>query len=156
MVGGASEASGSLRPFLGWREWVALPQLGLKFIEAKIDSGARCSSLDAMVIEEFRRRRQPWVRFTVYSDVDLSLAGSVVEAPLLGYRDIRSSNGLVSHRPVIATPMEIGWSSWQIELTLTNRRRMGFRLLLGRAAIEGRFHLDVSRSYLAGSLPSAG
>jgi hypothetical protein len=134
---------------IGWREWVALPKLDTRFIEAKIDTGARHSSIDASITEEFRRGRIRWVRFALYSDVDLSFPGELVEAPLVGYRDVRSSNGQVSRRPVIETDIRIGLATWSIELSLTNRRAMGFRLLLGRSAVEDRFLVDVSKSYLA-------
>ncbi len=143
-----------IRGCVGWREWVSLPDFGLPFIEAKIDSGARSSSLDAQVIEEFRRRRESWVRFVLFSDIDLSLAGKVVEAKLLGSREVRSSNGQVTRRPVIETSLRIGLETWPIELTLTSRRSMGFRLLLGRTAIGDRFMVSVSKSYLAGSIPT--
>lgn len=144
-----------IRGCLGWREWVSLPELGVPFIEAKIDTGARSSSLDAQVIEEFRRRRESWVRFVLFSDIDLSLAGKVVEAKLLGCREVRSSNGQTTRRPVIESTVRIGLETWPIELTLTNRRSMGFRLLLGRTAIGDRFLVSVSKSYLAGSIPPA-
>jgi hypothetical protein len=141
------------RPLLGWREWVQLPGLDVNFIESKIDTGARSSSLDADPIEEFQRQKQRWLRFSVFAEADLSMSGQIVEARLVGYRDVRSSTGHLTHRPVIQTLIQIGADQWPIELTLTNRRLMGFRLLLGRSAIEQRFHVDVSRSFLAGIRP---
>jgi hypothetical protein len=144
----------SARGCVGWREWVTLPDLKLPFIEAKIDTGARSSSLDATVVEAFRRKRQSWVRFVVFSDIDLSSAGSIVEAKLIGYRDVRSSNGITQSRPVIETSIRLALDTWMIELTLTSRRSMGFRLLLGRSAIENRYLVDASKSYLAGIAPN--
>ncbi len=142
-----------MKPLLGWREWVQLPELDVSFIESKIDTGARSSSLDADPIEEFRRQKQRWIRFSVFAEADLSMLGQIVEARLIGFRDVRSSTGHLTHRPVIHTSVQIGSDQWPIELTLTNRRPMGFRLLLGRSAIEQRFHVDVSRSFLAGVRP---
>jgi len=140
-----------LKPLLGWREWVQLPELDISFLESKIDTGARSSSLDADPIEEFRRQKQRWIRFSVFAEADLSMAGQIVEARLVGFRDVRSSTGHLTHRPVIQTLVRIGSKQWPIELTLTNRRPMGFRMLLGRSAIEQRFHVDASRSFLAGT-----
>lgn len=140
-----------LKPLLGWREWVQLPEIDMNFIEAKIDTGARSSSMDADPIEEFRKGKQRWLRFSIFSVADLSMAGQIVEAKLVGFRDVRSSTGHLTHRPVIETSIQIGACQWRIELTLTNRRSMGFRMLLGRSAIENRFCVDVSRSYLGGA-----
>jgi hypothetical protein len=139
-----------VKPLLGWREWVQLPELDLCFLESKIDTGARSSSLDAEPIEEFRRQKQRWIRFLVFAGTDLSMSGQKVEARLVGFRDVRSSTGHLTHRPVIQTLVQLGSNQWPIELTLSNRRQMGFRLLLGRSAIESRFHIDASRSFLAG------
>jgi hypothetical protein len=139
-----------IKPLLGWREWVQLPELDLSFFESKIDTGARSSSLDAKPIQEFQRQKQRWLRFSVFAGADLSMSGQTVEARLVGFRDVRSSTGHLTHRPVILTAVQIGADRWPIELTLTNRRQMGFRLLLGRSAIENRFHVDASRSFLAG------
>ena len=149
----SSSSDIGLRPLVGWREWVQLPSLDVSFIESKIDTGARSSSLDAEPIEEFRRQKQRWLRFSVFAEADLSKAGQIVEARLVGFRDVRSSTGHITHRPVIETLIQIGSNQWPIELTLTNRRLMGFRLLLGRSAIEERFHVDASRSFLAGVRP---
>jgi hypothetical protein len=140
--------------WVGWREWISLPDLGLPFIEAKIDSGARSSSLDAQVIEEFRRKRERWVRFVIFSDIDLSLAGKVVEAKLIDHRNVRCSNGVVTERPVIETKIGLGTATWPIELTLTNRRSMGFRMLLGRTAIANRYLVNVAESYMGGAFQS--
>ncbi len=139
-----------VKPLLGWREWVQLPELDLCFLESKIDTGARSSSLDADPIKVFRRQKQRWIRFLVFAGADLSMSGQKVEARLVGFRDVRSSTGHLTHRPVIQTLVQIGYDRWPIELTLTSRRQMGFRLLLGRSAIENRFLVDASRSFLAG------
>ncbi|MDZ4851140.1 MAG: RimK/LysX family protein [Pirellulaceae bacterium] len=142
----------SLKPLLGWREWVQLPEMDMSFIEAKIDTGARSSSMDADPIGEFVRSKQRWLRFSVFVGADLSMAGQCVEAKLVGYRDVRSSTGHLTHRPVIESSIQIGAYRWPIELTLTNRRSMGFRLLLGRSSIGDRFLVDPTRSYLGGPI----
>lgn len=152
VIHGASHAipsfKGIANPIVGWREWVSLPSLGIEHLEAKIDTGARSSSLDAHHIESFKRDRAEWLRFQLYTDADLSQNGASVEAPLVGYRDVRSSSGHVTHRPVIQATIQVGAYVWPIELTLCNRHSMGYRILLGRSAIDGRFLVDSSKSYI--------
>ena len=139
------------RSIIGWREWVALPMLGIQRLDAKIDTGARSSSLDVHSIEEFRKHKQLWVRFRIMDDIDLSMAGRVVEAKLVEYRNVRASSGHVMRRPVILTELSIGHHTWEVELTLSNRQSMGYRMLVGRLAIEARFLVDASQSHLSGS-----
>lgn len=137
----------SIRPVVGWREWVALPQLSVKAIKAKIDTGARTSALHALDIEPFRRRGRDWVRFCVQpvqKNTELMVQS---EAVLLGMREVRSSDGKSSSRPVIQTELELVGERWPIELTLVNRDQMGFRLLLGRQALRKRLLVDCGRSY---------
>lgn len=137
-------------PVIGWREWVALPELGIKYIKAKVDSGARSSSLHAFDIRKFSRNGVDWVRFEVHP-VQRSKRNTVkVEYPVLEYRKIRSSSGRASRRPVIVTEVSLLGKTWPIELTLAGRDQMGFRMLLGRQAFRGRFLVDASRSYLGG------
>jgi hypothetical protein len=143
-------AAGS-RSIIGWREWVALPTLGIQRLDAKIDTGARSSSLDVHSIEEFRKQKQLWVRFRILDDIDMSMSGRIVEAKLLEYRNVRASSGHVMRRPVILTELSLGAHSWEVELTLSNRQSMGYRMLVGRLAIEERFLVDASRSHLSGS-----
>ncbi len=140
-------------PRIGWREWVALPELGVGKIKAKVDTGARSSSLHAFDLKAFRRDGEDWVRFIVHPQQG-SLAGNVeVEAPVLEYRSVRSSNGESSERPVVVTPLTLGGTSWPIELTLASRDEMGFRMLLGREAVRGRYLIDAGASYLGGREP---
>jgi hypothetical protein len=137
-------------PVLGWREWCSLPDLGVPRVKAKIDTGARSSSLHAFDVEMLKRRGQRFVRFKVHprqrNDTDLIAA----EAEVLDLRSVRSSNGEVAERPVIVTHIEILGERWPIELTLANRDAMGFRMLLGREALRRRFLIDSGKSYLAG------
>jgi len=132
---------------IGWREWVSLPEFRVGAIKAKIDTGANTSSLHAFEIERFRRDLRDYVRFLIHP-LQHSIRKAVqVEAPLLEIRTVRSSNGLQSERPVVATEIELFDLRWTIELTLANRDQMGFRMLLGREALRGRFLVDVGASY---------
>lgn len=135
---------------LGWREWLALPDLGVPSVKAKIDTGARSSTLHAFGVESFERDGVPFVRFTVHPVQRNATEAVVAEAPLHDRRVVRDSSGRAHLRPVIVTTVEVDGSRWPIELTLTNRDAMGFRMLLGRQAIRGRFMVNAGRSYLTG------
>ena len=143
-------ASGIDKPVIGWREWVALPELGIAYIKPKIDTGARSSSLHASGIEEFSRGDKLFVRFRVHPIQRNRDFGVKAEAEVLEYRNIKSSSGQKSLRPVILTEIRILGQSWPIELTLADRDAMGFRMLLGREAIRGRFLVDAGRSFYGG------
>jgi len=135
---------------LGWREWVALPGLGVERIKAKLDTGARTSSLHAFRMERFQRDDEEWIRFHVHP-VQRSVEDSLqAEAPVVDEREVRSSSGRAELRPVIRTPVRLLGRSWPIELTLTRRDEMGFRMLLGRQALRGRVVVDPGRSFVAG------
>lgn len=134
-------------PKIGWREWVSLPELGIRTIKAKIDSGARSSSLHAFDIEPFTRDGKPWVRFTVHPIQGNDDFVKHCEAAVLDRRQVRSSNGVASERVVILTALEMIGQRLPIELTLANRDAMGFRMLIGREAIRGRFLIDSGGSY---------
>ena len=137
-------------PVIGWREWVALPDLGIENIKAKVDSGARSSALHAFDIRTFSRNGEDWVRFEIHP-VQRSTRGTIeVEYPVLEYRNVRSSSGKTTRRPVIVTDVSLLDETWPIELTLASRDQMGFRMLLGREAFRGRFLVDASRSYFGG------
>ncbi len=134
-------------PVIGWREWVSLPELRISEIKTKIDTGARSSALHAFDIRKFRKGGKRMVRFKVYPyQRDASRIVSA-EAELLGERRVRSSSGKEEIRPVIRTSIELFDKRWTIELTLTNRVQMGFRMLLGRQALRKRFLIDPGRSY---------
>lgn len=135
---------------LGWREWLALEELGIAKIKAKVDTGARTSALHAFDVHEMIRDGAPWVRFGVHPDQHSTDQEIWCEAPILDKRVVRDSGGHEQERPVIKTPIRLGDSSWEIEMTLTNRDNMGFRVLLGRTAIRGRYLVDAGRSYLTG------
>lgn len=141
------------RARIGWREWVALPDLGVTRIKAKIDTGARSSALHAFDLEHFRRRGHDMVRFAIHTLQRSSKRVIIAEAEMMDERIVRSSNGVHALRPVILTRVELLGESWPIELTLASRDEMGFRMLLGRQAVRGRFLIDPGRSYLAGRPP---
>lgn len=140
-------------PVIGWREWVGLPDFGIKRIKVKVDTGARSSSLHAFNLETFERDGKTWVRFKVHPVQRKSLKTVTVEAEVLEYRMIRSSNGKSSRRPVVVTTATLLGQEWPVELTLASRDEMGFRMLLGREAFRQRFLVDAGRSYYGGKPP---
>lgn len=137
-------------PCVGWREWVALPELGVPAIKAKVDTGARSSSLHAFHVEEFVRRGVAMLRFQVHPFQRDSKTTIECEAPLLERRKVRSSSGHAVERPVILTQLELCGVRYEVEITLARRDAMGFRMLLGREAVRRRFVIDPGRSYYGG------
>jgi hypothetical protein len=137
-----------VRPIIGWREWVALPDLGVGAIKAKIDTGARSSSLHAFDLERFDLDGSPAVRFSIHPRQRQRKGAVVVTAPLAGERLVRNPGGREEVRPVILTNVEWNGLIWQVELNLTRRDEMGFRMLLGRQAIRRRFVVDPGRSFI--------
>lgn len=137
-------------PAIGWREWVGLPDLGIQRIKAKVDTGARSSSLHAFDLEDFERDGEKWLRFSIHQVQRNSDKTVEAEAKVLEYRSVRSSSGKASIRPVIVTNVTLLGISWPVELTLANRDEMGFRMLLGREAFRKRFVVDAGNSYYGG------
>lgn len=140
-------------PVIGWREWVTLSDFDIPWIKAKVDTGARSSSLHAFNPLPFRRRGEDWIRFHVHPVQRKSLRTVEVEARILEYRNVKSSSGKASLRPVILTNVKMLEKTWPIELTLASRDEMGFRMLLGREAVRGRFLVNPGSSYYAGKPP---
>lgn len=137
------------KPTMGWREWVSLPELGIDRIKAKIDTGARTSAIHAFDIEPFTGQDGgPWVRFKLHPRQHHRLPSFDCTAAIKDSRIVTNSGGAREQRYVIETPLIIGPRSWAIELTLTDRDMMGFRLLIGRTAVRRRFVVDPGRSYL--------
>ena len=132
---------------IGWREWVALPELGVNRIKAKIDTGARTSAIHAFDIEVCKKGSQEWVQFTIHPYQKNDTEIQMCTCPVRDIRVITNSGGLQERRVVIETQLSIGCQSWPIEVTLTNRDQMGFRMLLGRTAIKGRFLIDPGKSF---------
>jgi hypothetical protein len=146
-------ARGKPHLIVGWREWLVLPELGIDSIKAKVDTGARTSALHAFDIEIVRKGEERWVKFKVHPwQRDIH---RVVEtrAPLIEQRLVRNSSGLEERRPVVGTVVEIMGHRWPIELTLTRRDVMGFRMLLGREAVRGYALVDPGGSFLTGIPP---
>ena len=141
-------AERTLLPPIGWREWIALPDLGVNAIKAKIDTGARTSALHTYGIQIEEQNGVQLVHFRIYP-VQQRRRGAVhATAPLLGWKTIRSSSGHRQRRPLIRTTIEWMGEQWPIELTLTNRDEMGFRMLLGRQAIRRHALVDPARSFI--------
>ena len=133
-------------PVVGWRELVHLPELGLHSVPAKIDTGARTSSLHGEVIEEFERDGQKFVRFAV--DFGAQHVRQVCEAVHVDIRGITSSNGETQYRYVIKTPLRIGDLEFRAEISLANRADMRFPMLVGRSSLRRRFVVDSGYSWL--------
>jgi len=140
-------------PIIGWREHLALPELGIQEVKAKIDTGARSSALHAFDVETFECDGRRMVRFKVHPYQRDTCRTVTTVAELLDQRQVRNSGGQAQVRPVIQTTVELNGDRWLIDLTLTNREVMGFRMLLGRQAVRKRFLVDAGRSYLHSSYP---
>ncbi|WP_159783767.1 ATP-dependent zinc protease family protein [Sodalinema gerasimenkoae] len=139
---------------IGWREWLTLPELGIRQIKAKIDTGARSSALHAYDIKEISPKGdRPRICFKVHPQQRDTIIVVTAEADVLDRREVRNSGGKAELRYVILTPVQLGQQQWPIELTLTNRDVMGFRMLLGRQAVRGRFLVDPGHSYLLNPVP---
>ena len=135
---------------VGWREWVRLPDWGVAHLKAKVDTGARTSSLHAFGPEWFDRDGSPWVRFEIHP-WQRSTDGSVIaEAAVIATRDVKSSTGTVEHRPVVQATLVLAGRPVSAEVTLTRRDEMGFRMLVGREALRHRFVVDPAVSYIGG------
>lgn len=139
-----------LKTCIGWREWVGFPELGIDRIKAKIDTGARTSVIHAFRVRKLDDADEPRVEFYLHPLQRKRKPEFRCVAPISDERTIRSSNGELETRYVIITPMRLGEDTWPIELTLSDREQMGFRLLAGRAAIRDRCIVDPGSSFLLG------
>ena len=139
---------------IGWREWIALPALDIMGVKAKVDTGARTSALHTFMLEPFESDGTLQVKFGVYplqkrKDIAITCVADVVDR-----RRVTSSDGQSEKRYIIRTDVSLGELRWPIEVSLTNRKSMRFRMLLGRAAISGLVLVNPAKSYLAGRRPS--
>lgn len=135
---------------IGWREWIALPDLGLTHIKAKIDTGARTSALHAFDIETYSENGVDMVWFAIHPIQKRSDVVQECRHVLHEQRWVSDSGGHREKRYVIKTGIHVAGQTWPIELTLTNRDTMKFRMLLGRTAMSGRFIVDPASSYVLG------
>ncbi|MBE9029060.1 30S ribosomal protein S6--L-glutamate ligase [filamentous cyanobacterium LEGE 11480] len=145
-AGSAQESSKKL--IIGCEEWVELPDLQLPLIKARIDSGAKTSSLHAYNIQAFELDGQTHVRFDIHPIQKNRRIAQHCQAKVIDQRAVKSSNGVSENRFVILTPIILGEQRWEIEVTLTNRDAMGYRMLLGREAMSDRILVDPSVSFL--------
>lgn len=137
-------------PVIGWREWVGLPDLNVEGIKAKVDTGARSSSLHASEIKEFTMEGLPFVEFRLHPHQRKPELFIQTTAKVFDVREVKSSSGDVTRRPVILTRVSLLGQIWAVELTLANRDGMGFRMLLGREAFRGKFIVDAGNSFYNG------
>lgn len=151
---GVSGARSQPRLWVGWREWVALPGLGVERIKAKVDTGAATSALHAIHVRRYRENGMDRVAFEVHPIQRRTDTTVRCVADVVAERVVTSSTGHRERRLVIRTPVLIAGRRWSIKLTLTNRDSMGFRMLLGRRAMKGRLLVDPGASYLAGAADS--
>lgn len=133
---------------IGLREWINLPQLGMVGLRAKIDTGASTSCLHASDIQPFDRGGEPWGRFTAHLGT-LVQRRHRCEAPLVSLKTIKSSNGQTQSRYVIRTPVTLGEREWLVEFTLTCRKTMRYRVLLGsKALVDGQLLVNPALTYV--------
>lgn len=141
-----------MKAVIGSEEWCRFPGLDLPAIKARVDSGAKTSSIHAFNIHTFRRQGNQWVSFEVHPIQNDRRTVIRCEQPIVDRRAVKSSSGVSETRYVISTQIELGDDSWEVELTLANRDSMGYRMLLGREAMSGRVLIDPSQSFCAGKL----
>jgi hypothetical protein len=135
---------------LGWREWCALPELGIPAIKAKVDTGAKTSALHTFGIEPYTENNQRYVRFRVHPLQRNEQVVCECTAPVVDEREVSDSGGHRETRYIIETRLEIGGESRRIEMSLTNRDTMRFRMLLGRTAMTGDVVVHPEQSFLNG------
>ncbi|QIM20582.1 ATP-dependent zinc protease [Phycicoccus sp. HDW14] len=137
----------------GWREWVSLPGVGVPWVKAKLDTGARSSAIHAFDLEETTREGERWVRFSVHPWQKSDEDAVDVECPVLDTREVRSSSGHSEERLVVALDLTLVGRTLPVEVTLARRDEMGFRMLVGREALRQGYAVDPGASYLGGRPP---
>jgi hypothetical protein len=147
-----SERQVPARQVLGWREWLALPDLGIHAIRAKLDTGARSSALHVDSMETFQNAGREWVRFTVATGTDDGDA-MLVESAIHDRRPVTDSGGHTTERIFIRTRLRLADKLLMVEMNLTSRRNMLFPMLLGRTALRRHFLIHPGRSFVLGKQP---
>ena len=142
-----------LSTIVGWREWVSLPGADVPWIKAKIDTGARTSSLHAFDVEEFTADGVERVRFWIHPWQESEDGAVQLELPVHDRRVVRSSTGHTEERIVVLLDATIHGRTVSTEVTLANRDSMGFRMLIGREALRQGFVVDSASSFLGGRAP---
>jgi len=137
---------------IGSEEWCAFPEIAIPAIKARIDSGAKTSSIHAFNIQPFRREGIAWVSFEVHPLQNNRKTVIRCERPVIDKRVVKSSSGAAETRYVVSSLLQLGEMNWNIELTLANRDSMGYRMLLGREAMHGKLMVDPSESHLMGEV----
>ena len=140
------------KKIIGNQEWCAFPELGIPAIKARIDSGAKTSSIHAFNISVYRKNDVDWVSFEVHPVQRNDEILIRCDCPIVDKRDVKSSSGTSETRYVISTPISLGDNIWDVELTLSDRDAMGYRMLLGREAMNGRLVIDPSMKCVLGRL----
>lgn len=133
---------------IGNLEFCALPDLGIKALEARVDTGAKTSSLHVDNLEKIERQGKPWLRFDIHPDIYDTSTIVTCETALHDIRRIKSSNGKSERRYIIKTTLSLGDTTWPIEITLTDRKAMSYMMLLGREGMGNRVLVDPSQSFL--------
>ncbi len=133
---------------VGWREWVSLPALGVDRIKVKVDTGARTSALHAFKLTSILVDGEEWVEFDLHPLQNNTQVVVSCRAPVKEHRTVRDSGGHEETRVVIETTVGLGGDEWPIEMTLTDRENMGFRMLLGRTSIKNRFYVDPTQAFI--------
>lgn len=136
---------------VGWREWFSLPELGLTHIKAKVDTGAKTSCLHAFEVDAYEESGTKMVRFLMHPVQGNTEIVQECKAKVIDQREVSDSGGHKELRYVIMTQLKLPQASWNIEVTLTNRDTMAFRMLLGRTAMEGRMIVNPQKSFLLGT-----
>jgi len=137
----------------GWREWVSLPGVGVGWVKAKLDTGARTSAIHAFDLEELEKDGAPWVRYSLHPWQGSDEDAVDVESPVLDVRPVRSSSGHAEERYVVMMDVSLVGRVVTAEMTLSRRDEMGFRMLVGREALRQGYVVDPGRSYLGGRPP---
>lgn len=139
------------KKILGWREWCGFPDLGIRAIKAKLDTGARTSSLHAYNIKPVTHDGVQYVEFDIHPVQRKNLPSIPCKAPVIDERHVKSSSGVQQLRYIVEVNLNLNGEAYPIELSLTNRDEMGFRLLLGRHALKRKFIVDPAISYVLGT-----